>query len=341
MGVIAKIKSALRPFIYSPEIMLSEQFAFGHLEIYQRFFSFPRNKILLAELQHGWASDSKLLTQSDSSMRLVNRRLRQYPLLVWSRELENQFKSSKQQSVLSICSPWFLLLKNYEKLRKGDERIYCEVRGSALFFPSHSFPGVDSTSDVENFRQISQFRKFTSITTCLYWSDFLNPTRREHFGHFSKVTCVGLRSNAATQIPWHDTGGRVNFLYQLHKLISMHEYVICEELSTAAMAAMTLGKKVFVTKNKVQYKSNSNSMDNLNLELDNSVILSKYGVNISHESLGYDLTDNSDILNLAKRGFGFDISIDETREVLECLLGSPSRNFKSSSEIAFSSQLLW
>jgi len=78
-------------------------------------------------------------------------------------------------------------------------------------------------------------------------------------------------------------------------LISLLGYVICEDLSTAAIASMILGKKAFVTKGKAHYRSNNNSMDNSNHELDNSVILSKYKVNISHESLGYDLTDNSDI----------------------------------------------
>ncbi len=339
--MVTKTKSVLKPFMYPPEISLSEQFAFGHLEIYQRFFSFPRTKILMAELQHGWIYDSKGLKQSDSSMRLLNRRLRQYPLLVWSRKLEIQLRSLKHRSVYSICSPWFLLLKNYENLRKDEGKIYREIPGSVLFFPSHSFPGTDSIINFGKFREISQLSKFTSITTCLYWLDFLNPTNREYFESFSRVSCVGLRANAATEAAWHDSGGRINFLYQLHKLISMHEYIVCEELNTAAMAALTLGKKVFITEDQVHYRSVDKSVDSKTLELDNSLILSKFGVNISHESLGYELTDNTEIIELAKLGFGFDISIDETREVLQCLLGRPSQNVQTPSDKMPLNQLLW
>ena len=67
--MLDRIKSLGRPFLYPPEVALSEQFAYGHREIYQRFIGFDPNQIIFAELEHGWSSNTSWL-QSNSSNRL-------------------------------------------------------------------------------------------------------------------------------------------------------------------------------------------------------------------------------------------------------------------------------
>ena len=339
--MLDRIKSLGRPFLYPPEVALSEQFAYGHREIYQRFIGFDPNQIIFAELEHGWSSDTSWL-QSNSSNRLRNRRLKRYPLLVWSRELARELNYPKHKSVYALASPWFLLLSNYENLKStGMAPNYFEVPRSVLYFPAHSFPGVEAFLHSKNIENIYKSQDFASITTSLYWIDFINPTIRELYEPFSRVTCMGIRAPAATEVPWSNTGGRVNFLYQLHKAISEHQYIICEDFSTAAMAALTLGKQVFMTKDKVHLELIHRSQKNQFLALDVSKIISKYELNKAEQGLGYNLSDNSGLLELAKRGFGFDISIEETRMVLERFLGYPSDDFQGKESTELRNTLLW
>ena len=336
------LKSLLRTLYYPREILLSEQWAYGHMEIYRRFFGFEPNTILLAELQHGWVANPESIPQNDFSIRLRNRRLSKYPLLVWSRKIEKALNHPIERNVYAVCSPWSLLITEYERLRaRGLAPSYFESPGSALYFPGHSFPGFDFEFDVKKTETMLKSQKFSSITTSLYWLDFINPNVREQFSRFSKLTCMGLRSPAATETPWHDVGGRVNFLYQLHKAISEHQVIVCEEFSTAAMAALTLGKKVFICEDKVQYELVHRSERNPILTSDNSLVLRNYGIKKSTSELGYDLSGSAKVLELAQVGFGFDVSVEETRQILERFMGNQSINFQSKIMIPDSNKVLW
>lgn len=337
-----KVKSILRPYLYSPEVILNEQFAYGAREIYQRFINFDPKKIIFAEVQHGWYLDSSWTSQSIVSNRQLNRRLKRYPLLVWSREIAQELNNPKFRSVYAVTSPWSLLLSSYEKLKSRNlVPTYNEIPGSALYFPTHSFHGMKAFLDSTSAQNILKSQNFSSITTSLFWIDFINPHIREQFESFSKVTCMGIRAPAATETPWSDIGGRRNFLYQLHKAISEHQFIICDEFSTAAMAALTLGKQVFITKDKVNWQLIHRSEKNPILELDNFKIISKFGLNKSEQGLGYNLSDNRDILELAKRGFGFDISIEETHRILERFLGNPSLDLQNKEITDPRNNLLW
>ncbi len=336
------LKSLLRALYYPREILLSEQFAYGHIEIYRRFFGFEPNAILLAELQHGWVANPESIPQNDFSIRLRNRRLSKYPLLVWSRKIEKALNHPIERDVYAVCSPWFLLITEYEKLRAiGLAPSYFESPGSALYFPAHSFPGFDFKFDVNKTETILKSQKFSSITTSLYWLDFINPSVREHFSRFSKITCMGFRAPAATETPWHDAGGRVNFLYQLHKVIMEHQFIVCAEFSTAAMAALTLGKQVFICEDKVQYELVHRSEKNPIVTLDNSLILRNFGIKKSASELGYDLSGSSKVLELAQSGFGFDVSVEETKEILESFMGNLSNNLQCQIAISDSRRALW
>lgn len=340
--MLDKLKSLIRPFLYPPEITLSEQFAYGHKEVYQRFIGFDPKKIIFAELQHGWYLDSSWTGQSKASNRLLNRRLRKYPLLVWSRKLAQEFNEQKSNSAHALASPWWLLLTNYERLRSGGAAPnYIETPGSALYFPSHSFPGMNNVIRAEEMEIAFELQNFSSITTSLYWTDFLNPNLRKQFEKFSTVTCMGFRAAATSETPWHNIGGRVNFLYQLHKVISEHQYIICDEFSTAAMAALTMDKEVILTNSKTSSELIYRSEKNITLDFDYLGIIEKFGLKKVNQGLGYNLSHNSHLLELAQLGFGFDISIEETQRVIEKCLGSPSHNFQLTGHDAAYNRPLW
>ena len=325
MSGLKRLKRYVRPFFYKNEIILSEQFAYGHREVYQRFLNFSPNKYVLAELQHGWYLDPSRSPQFGMNQRILSRKLKPFPFLVWSRGLAQAMNQGNKESVYAICSPWYLLTSGYELFKANNKAPnYFETPGSVLFFPSHSFPGINYTHDTSKLEEIMNFPSVKSITTSLYWTDFLNPTVREQFARFSTVTCVGIRSTASTEVPWQDIGGRVNFLYRLHRLISEHELVICEDFSTAAMAALTLGKRVFINKSKVNHEIVHRSEKRPLLVMDNEAILTRYGLLDNRNELGYEISNSLEVLELAKLGFGYDISLEETQEVLGKFLGDSS-----------------
>jgi hypothetical protein len=107
-------------------------------------------------------------------------------------------------------------------------------------------------------------------------------------------------------------------------LISEHELVICEDFSTAAMAALTLGKRVFINKSKVNYEIVHRSEKRPLLIMDNVSILNRYGLLDNRSELGYEISNSLEVLELAKLGFGYDISLEETQEVLGKFLGDSS-----------------
>jgi hypothetical protein len=339
---LKKLRRFLRPFVYSNEIILSEQFAFGHREVYQRFLNFNPKKILLAELQHGWYLNPTWTPQGNNSQRQLNKKLKLFPLLVWSRELAANMNKDRGYSVYPISSPWSLITRNYE-IRKRNKLApdYKEKKGSVLYFPAHSIPGMQYDLNFEAIKKIGDLQKFKFVTTSLYWTDFLDPMVRERFGSYSNVTCMGLRSPSSIDAPWHDIGGRVNFLYQLHKSISEHEFIVTDEIGTAAMASVVLGKKVYITQKKVYYNLIHRSEKQPMLCIDNEDILNRYGIVEYTDGLGYKISENPEILELARSGFGYDISLEETGKTVERYLGDSNFSLPGFHFDDYSSTTLW
>ena len=171
-------------------------------------------------------------------------------------------------------------------------------------------------------REKLQSSDFNSVTTCLYWIDYLDPRVRDFYEEYSEVTCLGYRSASANEAPWHDIGGRVNFLYQLHKLLSKNEIVVCDEISTAAMAALTLGKKVYICRDLVKFQDVGRRGPFVLNELDNRKILNDLTFDYLSTPLGYEISRSNACIDTAFSGFGFDLSMSETQARLKSLLST-------------------
>lgn len=315
--------SIVQPFVRSPRTILYEQYAYGHLEIYLRFFDLRPNSYLLAELQHGWALDRTWLHQNKPILRARNKRLRQYPLLLWSGSLADGFRNDGQSNVFAIASPWRVLVEAFaSKVKSGDLVDYVEKKDSILYFPSHSFPGIDGDALNPELRDIIESSGFKSVTTCLYWTDFLDPRTRAFYEMVSEVTCLGFRSPSANEAPWHDIGGRVNFLYKLHKLLSESELIVCDEISTAAMAALVLGKRVFICRDFVKYSNVGRSETLVMNSMDNIKIMSSINSKNARTPLGLEISNSNELIQRAFEGFGFDLSMTETRGLVKSVLST-------------------
>jgi hypothetical protein len=312
------LKSTVRSFAYSPLQILNEQFAYGHREIYLRFLELDSDSFFLAEIQHGWSDRANLLAQSQSSLRARNKFGRRYPLLVWSDSLAEQFKQLGQSNVYPVQSPWSLITKAYEqKLKSGEMLPVEEEPKSILYFPTHSYPGMSANVENIHFMNLMKERDDNSITTCLYWLDFINPRVREFYEKFSKVTCLGFRSASASELPWHDSGGRVNFLYRLNALLRRHSVIVCDELSTAAAAAISIGKNTFIFEDETRFYGDIDSIKFVVDRLDNRVILDRFGIQRSSSGLGYRVSENVPLLELVREGFGFNLDENETSLLLQ------------------------
>lgn len=316
----------MRPFIYPVEVLLSEQFAYGHREIYVNQLGLPKDTLFLAEIQHGWARDWNDLHQRAPKSRIKKRNFRSYPLLVWSEQIASEFREASMKSVFAIKSPWALIIEAKEEESKEiQSTTVLEQKNSALYFPSHSYPGYDVNLYKETEKPNFVEKGFENITTCLYWLDFINPITRRYFTDFSKVECAGFRSSSAQEWPWHNNGGRVNFLFELYDLISAHEYVFCDEISTACMAALTLDKKVILLKEQTELSSYKSDGKPTKSVIDNSAYLSRHLVDIEKSELGYELHKHPKIRNQALEGFGFDITIESTCDILSRIATSRPR----------------
>ena len=332
MSRVRKTASALvRPFIYPPEVLLSEQFAYGHREIYLDYLGFMPDSLILAEVQHGWAQNLLNIHQFVSGSRAKKRNFRNYPLLVWSEEIASELHMAGMKDVFPIKSPWSLIVEDREKQSKDlRATAVLEQAHSALYFPSHSYPGFDIDLNREKERQIFNEEGFKKITTCLYWLDFIDPSTRRYFAEFSQVECLGFRASSAQEEPWHDNGGRVNFLFELYDLISAHEYVFCDEISTACMAALTLNKKVILLKELTEFRNFTRDGREVFSMVNNIDFLSKNSLRVEKGKLGIELHGNFKMIEIARLGFGFDITLDDSREVLSRFVSRRARfrNYK-------------
>lgn len=317
---------ALRPFFYSERSLLHEQFAFGHREIYTDYFDFPRDSYFQVELQHGWAASANLLHQYEKKNRILRKSLSSYPLLVWSEAIRMELLREGHSNVYAVASPWRLV---NEKAQLDESVAYQDseeiVNDSILYFPSHNFSTVKN--QVIKNEVIGSLLASSSarITTCLYWLDFLDPRMREFFLQFSSVTCVGFRSSAACENPWMDFGGRVNFLKELRKLILKHKIIICDEFSTAAMAALILEKEVHISTPNVVYEKIASNGSTLYMKLDNEYIIN--GIDNTNEvkmesKFGLEISRSPRIKQFALDGFGYGVDLNDTKDILTKFISS-------------------
>ena len=298
------------------EQVLAEQFAFGNRETMFEFLDLPLNHLIHGELQHGYATAPALVAQSSDRKRKKNGLL--YPFYVWSDLLNFRMKKMGHESCFSIAAPWALIVNAYENgfIRLDQDFSFSEQK--IVYFPTHSYHGMISTSvDLNSLNQsLSRFNR-NDISVCLYWLDFLSPDIRQRYIDlgFKEIVCLGYRGSPSGEFPWVDIGGRVKFNRRLLNLLTSSSLVICDEVSTAFWAACSLGKEVFVTLAEVpieDYWSNKlRKLNNFNLQR----IKETFG-NESTFPFREIVNSGGFIQNAARENFGWD-KINETSQVLK------------------------
>lgn len=247
------MKSQLRSFLKSPQVLLSEQFAYGMREVLLLTHREDPTSIISAKLVHGevgYKDASKWPSVWESPFR-------RYPILSWSTVQKKQLESlGFKEKIFAVGAPYLHLLKYINENPNLKWPSFFD--NSLLYFPSHSHPGYSINSDEMVEDQIN-FHDFNKVTVCLFWLDFINPIIRERYLRLGvNVTCAGYKGNTSIETPWADDGGRTGHLLTLASLISKHEYIATDMVSVTLLYAAAQGKKVKFLKNLTKLSVASN-----------------------------------------------------------------------------------
>jgi len=238
------IRRMLSPFLYPEKVLLAEQFSYGHREAILASNKLDPSSIFLASIPHGWGPDSPGIPYPKT----FSRRFQEYPVLTWSERSTIDLKSRGYRMPLTAGSPWAHLLTS---IYGSDQNALIDQSrtqvDSLLYFPSHSIPGANHLHDSDVSLLLKSLRP-KKITVCLFWLDFINPKVRELYERYNfELVCVGFKGSTGFDVPWAPIGGREIFLATLFKLISTHDIIACETISTPFWYAASLRKKLFLT----------------------------------------------------------------------------------------------
>lgn len=231
--------SQLRSIYYDSAVLLSDQFAFGMREVLLLTHGVDPTCMLRAKLVHG---ETNYNTASNWPT-VWHGLFRRFPILSWSVVQKKYLETiGFKEEVIAVGAPFLHLLRYVDKnpnLKWPDR-----VENSLLYIPNHSHPGFSATIESALHKELES-NKFSLVTVCLFWLDFINPMIRGQYTRLGvNVTCVGYKGNASIETPWADDGGRTNFLPSLANLIAHHEYVITDTRSVSFFYAAVQGRKV-------------------------------------------------------------------------------------------------
>jgi hypothetical protein len=110
-----------------------------------------------------------------------------------------------------------------------------------LYMPLHSWEG-DVVNQINNDVSLLKFLNPRRVTVLMGFLDFVDFESRHFFESMGFTTeCAGIR---ASKIFGSPAGGRETFLYTLFKIISEHDYVVANGLTTGLLYAACLKKNV-------------------------------------------------------------------------------------------------
>lgn len=240
------LRKSLASWFYPPEVLYGDQFNFGNREILIASNNLDKQTVFLGVIQHGW------IPRWDEKSRNPQLRTRFFgkaPMFVWSLAQKKYLEKNGYKSVYAIGSPWVHLLKaiKYDPRRIQESTSNLMNQKKLLFFPGHSIHG-GAHSHLYDFDDLSELAKTHSITICLFWMDFVDPSIRGYYKNFGyEVTCVGYKGANTGEMPWAPVGGRVNFLPNLLDLVSSADVIAFEEICTTFWYAISLRKAIFMT----------------------------------------------------------------------------------------------
>lgn len=145
MEHIKWLSKHLRALITPEEILLAEQFAYGHREIPLTHLQLPLYLLLLGELQYGFATHHSEIPQSRNRFR--NRLGSHDPLYVRSELLRTRLvEQCGYKDVHAIGSPWthYVSRKELLKTQENIENAY------VVYFPATHFMEQEELRDCQS-----------------------------------------------------------------------------------------------------------------------------------------------------------------------------------------------
>ena len=195
---------------------------YGHKYILSKYIN-AKEEYIFGSLQHGWIS------QFDNPY--YENKIRFYPLLFWSKHIEDFYKFKKKTNVYSIGAPFLYLCeifnkKNTNKSSKG-----------TLVFPTHS--SQDLKQKTNHYLLIEDIEKKHDgpYTICFYYYDLNSKDIEIYKKKNWRVVCC--------------TRGRTDkfSLYRQFLEISKHDTIVCGELCSPLFYGMYLKKKTRISFN--------------------------------------------------------------------------------------------
>mgnify|MGYP001174402769 FL=1 len=204
--------------------MFADNVYYGHRYIFSKYCK-TKNFNCFASIQHGIMS----LPQERN---LGKRRFIFAPFLTWNKRVENNAKKKNIPSVTAIGAPFIYLDKMIKRKIK--------VCKGTLVFPSKST--IDKSRSINNLELIKETeRSFPGpYSICIYYLDLNKDWKIFKKKGWKLYTCGDKKSE--------------KFLYKLHKLLTMHNNVICTSINTSAFYSMFMKKNFKLIMNQSDKK---------------------------------------------------------------------------------------
>jgi hypothetical protein len=248
---------------------------YGHRSILLKYLGL-KDRNVYAWIQHGWASQAFKKFLSSNKKKIV-------PLLFWSKY--NQFSYKNIGKSYSIGAPFLYLCE----MLNVDNNLKKNIPKGTLVFPIHSSQDYLQNPDHEILIKKVENISPGPYTVCFYYYDFT----LKNISFYKKnkwriICCVKSRTHSKS-------------LYELHKEINRHKFVISSEFSSAIIYSMYLKKKtrVILAKETVkdeQWESLVKFYKNKYPELFNSFLSSKKGYQLAKKELGFNCMQEKDKL---------------------------------------------
>jgi hypothetical protein len=298
-NLAAKIKGQIRSSRYPSIALFADQYLYGHLETFQRYYSLRPNYMLRAVLQHGWTEDTYL---ADTPLYFKFRRL---PILVWSLRFQAKLQAKRGGKIIGIGSPWaHNVVQNFGLAQqdKIKDKMNKSNRFTILYFPRHSYHGYpEEHSETSLISKIRIDYPEARIITSLYWLDFIDPRIRDFYESTSDaVFCPGFSGSLWNQDPTSLLGGRLTYLSQVRAKIEEADLVVSAYVGTPYWYALSIGQKVLL----------GEEFDRVNDNPQLKSIFDFYGKD-------YRVAPFTDKVWVAKQELGFDlVGLKSTKDVL-------------------------
>ncbi len=182
-------------------------------------------------LQHGFQPTYEAW---DAKTPRVEGLFKRSPLWVFSQERADYLQLSGFRNVIAIGAPWLYL----PKITNSKNNLLKDHK--YIVFPAHTNFSIKAPNNSQIRKKIQFWKELagdSSLTICLYWSDFLEPGWQQIAQEENvNVTLAGLGGLAPV---WSQHPTRINFLYTVRELMLKHTHAIFETFTSPIFYAIS------------------------------------------------------------------------------------------------------